>query len=201
MNRKWLIFPTLIVLALITILALTACNSDRGVAQSQDQDQCATFQGQQELGDLYPGKTREELEATLICNYCNLRGIDLSGANLDSANLAGSDLGGADLSGANLTGATLIAARFDQADLTEANLSWAILSHVSFRESDLSGVNLQEAYISDAVLTNANLTGADISEGTTFAFSLLDGANFEGVTYDDTTEFLENEGTPINVED
>jgi hypothetical protein len=72
----------------------------------------------------------KKLKETLVCQSCDLRGVNLYGAiligarlenaNLENANLSMADLGGASLSGANLTNADLTGANLTSADLSGA---------------------------------------------------------------------------------
>jgi uncharacterized protein YjbI with pentapeptide repeats len=93
----------------------------------------------------------EKLLATNNCQWCDLRGVELSGGQLSGADMSGANLSDAQLSGADLSGANLSTAYLKKANLSGANLSGAY-----FSKSNLTGANL----------TGANVAGADFSGAT-----------------------------------
>lgn len=104
-----------------------------------------------------------QLQQSLRCEGCDLRGADLSRrdlvrAVLDHADLSGADLRSSLLSEIHLAGATLVDAQLQGAHLDRADLAGADL-----RRADLHQANLYNALASRANLNGADLEGAELT--------------------------------------
>ena len=79
----------------------------------------------------------DKLKATNDCEFCHLKGTNLSGQDFSGAKINISNFVGADLSGANLSGADLTGANFKAAVLDGADFSEAILCNTKMSNGDI----------------------------------------------------------------
>ncbi len=105
----------------------------------------------------------DKISNTKECQWCDLRGANLSGSDLSDASLSGANLSEARLKGANLTGANLSTAYLRNADLSGANLTGAFLDKANLNGANLTGANLTGAKLSKATWTD----GEKCDEGST----------------------------------
>ncbi|MEL6440654.1 MAG: pentapeptide repeat-containing protein [Cyanobacteria bacterium J06621_8] len=130
-------------------------------------------------------------------NKIRLNHVTLKGVNLDSSTLAQAELKKANLSNSSL--------RF--ANLAGANLEKAILQKSDFESACLSQVNLTDAHSEGSNFKNADLRQADLRhgyfvnvcfEGADLRSTKLQGANFQGASYNSET-FFDPEFDPMQI--
>jgi len=117
-------------------------------------------------------KNLMQLEFTLNCEKCDLRGAELSNKILKKANLKESDLRWADLTGANLSYANLEGADVRYANLEGADVRYADMDGVNLSHANLKNLKFDKGGIGEGGfwglygvnLTEANLEGWDFSE-------------------------------------
>jgi uncharacterized protein YjbI with pentapeptide repeats len=118
---------------------------------------------------------------TRIFDGMDLRNAFLAGMELEGISFDGTDLRGSDLSGADLYGAFLCDSNFENCNLAAADLRSAFIANVSFRNADLRCARFSLDNMGGRIgLHQVDFRGAN-----------LDGADFSGAVYDESTTFPE----------
>ena len=129
--------------------------------------------------------------------------VDLSGAKLFDADFSGADLSYANLSSVNLAPPDgevddFASVRFDHATFVEANCEKANFIECSFVGAEFASANLVKAIFcgSDfmrADIRDSDCTGADFEKadlrGTNLTGSKFNDANFNGILFDEETDW------------
>ncbi len=148
--KRRIVYISLIVLLVITLVATNLSSLDSGDARLTD---CAAA--------AQPG---------INWSGCNKQGALLRNRNLQQANFRNAKLETADLSASNLQQADMA-----YADLTRAILVSTQLQQVNLKGADLSHANLQGANLSGANLSHAELMGSQL-EGAELSSAIFDNA-------------------------
>lgn len=123
------------------------------------------------------------------CNDISFTSSQLSGANFTNADFENTEFFNINFTNVHLDGANFVNCFFKDCDFSEADLKGA-----HFAGSTFEGADIIEARLENADFSNVKFTSV------IFDNSFLEGANFQGVTKDENTQFDMNKLSKVQRE-
>jgi len=114
----------------------------------------------------------------------HLEGANLGLAHLENAELEAAYLASASMWQVHLEDANLMDAQLQEVFLSEAHLEGAILIGANLERADLSEAHMERADLIGAQLTDADLHGVSFDKATRLNDTVLAGASFDQVNFD-----------------